>query len=150
MKDAELKHFVESVLAYFTSGTKIAATVAVPYMKDPKKDELSEYTGIIGFTGKRRGGIYVTCTTDFLKDLVKAILNMTAPAPDILKDMAGELANTIAGNVTEAFGNEFEISVPVVIEGMPKSINLPTAIPTYVIPINWQQHKIFLHVGMSS
>lgn len=149
MKDTELKHFVDSVLDYFSTGTGIAAEVGVPYIQTAEDHELLEFTGIIGLSGKRRGGIYITTSSGFLVDLVNDILKIDEVTVQVKKDMAGELANTIAGNVIEAFGNNFDISVPIVIEGAPKSLALPTVSPTFVIPILWKSHKAFLHVGLN-
>lgn len=149
MKDTELKHFVDSVLDYFKTGTGIGADVGVPYIQNSADNELLEYTGIIGLSGKRRGGVYITSSAAFLADLVNHILKIDEVTVQVKKDMAGELANTIAGNVIEAFGNNFDISVPIVIEGAPKSLALPTVTPTFVIPILWKSHKAFLHVGLN-
>ena len=40
-------------------------------------------------------------------------------------DLVGEVANTIAGNARSEFGEEFEISVPIVLRGAPDEILLP-------------------------
>jgi chemotaxis protein CheX len=61
-------------------------------------------------------------------------------------DLVGEIANTISGNVREAYGSDFLISVPVIIEGKKREIALPGNVPTFVIPLMWRHHKLYLVV----
>jgi len=150
MQESELKHFVESCLDYFTNASGIKASIGLPYVNNEKTEILLEYTGIIGISGERRGGIYVTCGLPFLTDLIPKVIGTTDNSPAMIKDMVGELANTISGNATKAFGKNFNISVPIILEGVPKSLTLPIDTPTYVIPVQWQSHKLFLVVGISS
>ena len=65
---------------------------------------------------------------------------------DDIKDLVGEIANTISGNVRQAYGSDFMISVPVVIEGQAKDIKLPEDIKSFVIPLTWHNHKSYLVV----
>jgi len=81
-----------------------------------------------------------------LKALAKIIIDMDDVSGDDIKDLIGEIANTIAGNVRQAYGSEFMISVPVVIEGKAKDIKLPANIQTFVIPISWREFNSFLVV----
>lgn len=55
-----------------------------------------------------------------------------------LVDIAGEVANTIAGNARKEFGAEFHISVPLVFKGVPQSIVLPKDERSFIIPIAWR------------
>lgn len=150
MQESELKHFVESCLDYFVNATGIKASIGLPYVNNEKTEILLEYTGIIGISGERRGGIYVTCDLQFLTDLILKVIGTTDNSPAMVKDMVGELANTISGNATKAFGRNFNISVPIILEGVPKSLTLPIDTPTYVIPVQWQNHKLYLVVGISN
>ena len=81
-----------------------------------------------------------------LKVLAKIIIDIDEISSADIKDLIGEIANTIAGNVRQAYGSEFMISVPVVIEGKAKDIKLPDDIQTFVIPITWRGFKSFLVV----
>ena len=56
-------------------------------------------------------------------------------------DIVGEVANTISGNARSAFGKDFMISVPLVIEGAPSYIHLPKALRSYVIPVYWKAYS---------
>ncbi|MBS0619232.1 MAG: chemotaxis protein CheX [Spirochaetes bacterium] len=150
MKENELKNFVDSTLSYFQNATGEAATMGIPFVKTAADDIYSEFTGIIGISGERKGAIYVTCGEGLLTDLAKIVTGIKDNIdPALVRDMAGELANTISGNATKAFGRNFNISVPVIFEGKPKSINLKIEPPCFVIPTTWRGHKLHVAVGIT-
>lgn len=147
VKAAELKIFVEGVLRYFNTITSTPANVGVPYMKGAGY-VIEEVTGIIGLTGKRKGGIYITCPREMVAQIVKEYLGVEEASLTAIKDLAGEMANTVAGNASLAFGADFQISVPVVLVGKPEQIDLPARVSTFIIPIEWKSFKAFLAVGV--
>ena len=125
--------------------TNEKATAGIPYIKDDEPVVL-EYTGIIGISGKRKGSVYVTSSEIMLSSIAKLILGLDKVGKEDIKDLVGEIANTISGNVRQAYGSDFMISVPVVIEGKAKDIKLPDNIQSFVIPITWKEFKSFLVV----
>ncbi|EMJ96038.1 chemotaxis phosphatase CheX [Leptospira alstonii serovar Pingchang str. 80-412] len=62
-------------------------------------------------------------------------------------DAIGELANNISGNAEQFFGQNFRISVPMVITGQGHNIHLPLKMPVFTIPFEWKSHKSYLVVG---
>lgn len=147
MKEAELKTFVDGVSNFFNRIGPDVVTVGVPYVKEGNQF-ISEITGIIGLTGKRKGGIFVTCTYAMVDEVSAAYSGMEDKSIEARKDMIGEIANTISGNASDAFGNDFQISVPVVVTGKPDGVDMPTRVPTFVIPIQWRGHKAYLVAGV--
>jgi len=145
MKETDLHFFIDSLVNYFEEVTNEKPTTGIPYLKDDDP-VVQEYAGIIGISGKRKGSVYITATSEMLKVLAKIIIDMDDVSPDDIKDLIGEIANTIAGNVRQAYGSEFMISVPVVIEGKAKDIKLPDDIQTFVIPLNWREFNSYLVV----
>ena len=145
MNETDLHFFIDSTVNYFEEVTNEKATSGIPYIKDDEPVVL-EYTGIIGISGKRKGSIYVTSSEEMLKSIAKVILGLEDVGKEDIKDLIGEIANTISGNVRQAYGSDFMISVPVVVEGKAKDIKLPDNIQSFVIPITWQDHKTFLVV----
>lgn len=147
MTESELKFFIDVVIHYFSQVTDEGATMGLPYIK---KDEavVMDYTGLIGISGPRRGAIYVTAGRGLLEKLTHVILEMFDADEEILLDMAGELTNTIAGNVRKSFGSDFMISVPMLIKGKPEDILLKLKPPVFVVPINWKKEKAYLVVGL--
>jgi len=145
MNETDLHFFIDSTVNYFEEVTNEKATAGIPYIKDSEPVVL-EYTGIIGISGKRKGSIYVTSTEEMLRTIAKLILGIEEVERGEIKDLVGEIANTISGNVRQAYGSDFMISVPVVVEGKARDIKLPNNIQSFVIPITWRDFKIFLVV----
>jgi len=145
MNETDLHFFIDSTVNYFEEVTNEKATAGIPYIKDDEPVVL-EYTGIIGISGKRKGSVYVTSSEIMLSAIAKVILGLEKVDKEDIKDLVGEIANTISGNVRQAYGSDFMISVPVVIEGKAKDIKLPDNIQSFVIPITWKDFKSFLVV----
>jgi chemotaxis protein CheX len=145
MNETDLHFFIDSTINYFDEVTNEKAVTGIPYIKDDEPVVL-EYTGIIGISGKRKGSIYITTSEVMLQELAKLILGHSQIGADDIKDLVGEIANTISGNVRQAYGSDFMISVPVVIEGKAKDIKLPEDIKSFVIPLTWHNHKSYLVV----
>jgi chemotaxis protein CheX len=145
MNETDLHFFIDSTVNYFNEVTNEKATAGIPFIKDEDPVVL-EYTGIIGISGKRKGSVYVTASDEMLRSIAKLILGQDSIEKSDIKDLVGEIANTISGNVRQAYGSSFMISVPVVIEGKAKDIKMPDNIQSFVIPITWKDFKLFLVV----
>jgi chemotaxis protein CheX len=145
MNETDLHFFIDSTVYYFEEVTGEQAITGIPYLKGSEPVVL-DYTGIIGISGKRKGCVYITTASSMLKNLANIILDDDEANVETIKDLTGEIANTISGNVREAYGSSFMISVPVVVEGKAKDIKLPEHVQAFVIPITWKEHKSFLVV----
>lgn len=150
MEQEQLQIFIESVIDYFSKITKTSVETGVPYLKDETKSVLLAYTGVIGISGKMQGAIYITADEDFLFELMKQLMPNAEKSSKRMSDMAGELANTIAGNAQKSLGREFNISIPIVLtsQGESDSGSLELKAPTFVIPLKWQNHEANLVVGI--
>jgi chemotaxis protein CheX len=140
--------FVDSVNNYFEELTQERSETGLPYIKGEENLVLADYTGMIGISGNRKGFVYITGPKGIFSDLVEVILRRDNPSSEQIMDMAGEVANTVSGNVRKAFGSEFMISVPAIIEGKPTNFKLPGDVPVYVIPIKWRGHEAHIVVGI--
>ena len=147
MTEQELRIFIDVVIDYFVLLSDESARMGVPYIQEGKS-QLLDFTGVIGISGARKGGIFVTASSSMLKELASLILESDDVAPDEILDMVGELTNTIAGNVRREFGSSFMISVPIIVEGRPQDLRLQIKPPVFVVPINWRTHQAFLSVGL--
>lgn len=112
---------------------------------DPSHSPAQEITGIVGVSGSKKGCVYFTADKKTIAEVLRNIGEDDVD-DDILKDMAGEITNTIAGNAGAHFGKEFQISVPVVVSGRPDSIYLPKYSSAFVIPAQWKDQKFSLVV----
>ena len=63
-------------------------------------------------------------------------------------DLVGEVANTISGNARRVFGPDFMISVPVVVAGSAKAIQVPRNVKAYIIPLRWHKYEAALVVSL--
>lgn len=147
MTEAELRIFVGIVKHYFEQQTGLAAEVYTPYLAEPDALPVSDYTGVIGISGVRQGCVYFTAPAELLR-LILARSGETDLSSRNLADLAGEIGNTISGNARRQFGNEFLISVPLVVKGREQVISLPRGVKAYVIPFCWQQHDAALVVSV--
>jgi len=147
MTEQELKAFISVVVNYFEEVTDSAAEMGVPYVKSGPTVIL-DHTGVIGISGKRRGGILVTATEEMLRELAEEILGTDEVSTSDVVDMVGEFANTIAGNVRASFGSSFMISVPIILQGRPTDILMKLKPPVFIIPIGWREHHCYLSVGL--
>ena len=145
MNKNELIHFIDTSLQFFDEVSGKKAECGIPYLKGGEPVVL-EYTGIIGISGERKGSIYYTTEKIQLNALAKTMLGIENIDLDDIKDLVGEIANTISGNLRQIFGDEFLISIPVVVEGKARDIKLPENIESYVIPIRWENTEAFLVV----
>lgn len=147
MTEAELKVFVDIIQHYFAQQTGRPADMGTPYLGDPHALPVFDYTGVIGVSGSRTGCVYFTAPTAMLEALLLRAGD-TDRSPDNLADLAGEIGNTISGNARREFGNEFQISVPVVVRAREQSISLPRGVKAYVIPFHWHKQEASLVVSI--
>ena len=101
-----------------------------------------DFTGLIGISGKYRGGMYVTCKTDFVRGLMKQVMggDIADESPDLFADLVGEMANTLSGYYQKIYGDLFLISIPHVIIGKSEigSIKVKLKQASFQIPFKWE------------
>jgi chemotaxis protein CheX len=147
MTETDLTSLIKVVTDYFASVSAIPAKMGMPYVKRGN-DGTFEYTGIIGISGSRRGGVYYTAGQELLRDFGWYILGETDLDEESLTDLAGEMTNTIAGNMRETFGSSFLISVPIVMKGKIEDISMRLKPPVFIIPIEWKGYPSQLAIGL--
>lgn len=140
MFEDTLKVFIEGVIHYFQHTSDKSVKVGSPYLVDNSQPTAFDYTGIIGVSGPQKGTVYFTAPTILMKHLLLSIGEKDT-SPENILDLVGEVANTISGNARTEFGQEFMISVPIMIEGAPGKIHLPEHLRSYVIPIYWKAYS---------
>lgn len=138
MKQQKIESFVEVVRHYFTQFSKDELVVDTPYLSEEKEPHVYDYTGVIGISGIMRGVVYVSASEPLLRVLLNDMRESNT-SEDMLVDLVGEIANTVAGNARSEFGSEFHISTPLVFKGAPESLVLPKDGRAFIIPILWQQ-----------
>jgi chemotaxis protein CheX len=147
MTEHELKPIIKIVTEYFLNITGVSAVMGLPYIKR-ENDPVFDFTGIIGISGARRGGVYYTADRGLLAEFGTSILGEEELDDASLNDLVGEMTNTIAGNMREIFGPSFLISVPIILKGKIDNISMQLKPPVFVIPIRWKEYTSHLAVGL--
>uniref|UniRef100_A0A7C3IDW8 Chemotaxis protein CheX n=1 Tax=Gracilinema caldarium TaxID=215591 RepID=A0A7C3IDW8_9SPIR len=147
MTEEELRGFIQVVTNYFESISGEKAVMGLPYVKGAGST-LGDYTGLIGISGSRKGGIYFTTGRPLLEEFAYIILGEAVQDDDYLYDLVGEITNTIAGNMRETFGSTFLISIPIVLRGRVTDIDMKLKPPVFIIPITWKHHNSHLAIGL--
>lgn len=140
--------FINSVSNYFKHLTEVDSEINIPYIKESKGLVLKDFTGMIGISGSRKGFVYISADRKMFEDLINIFIGIDEPSEEDILDMAGEISNVVAGNVRANLGTSFMISVPIVFEGMPEQLKLPTDVSIYVIPIHWKKHEAYVVIGL--
>jgi chemotaxis protein CheX len=141
----EIRTFVEGAAQYFEVAARQAAVIGTPYLVTEGAPTVHEYTGVIGISGKRHGAVCFTAPRSMLMVLLMR-MNETDTSDANMKDLIGEVANTISGNARRDFGREFVISVPSVVASGNGRFDSPVSARSFVIPLNWRSHSAKLIV----
>lgn len=148
MKEKRIQVFIDGVNRYFNDVNRFEVEVGTPYLVENKNPKAHDYTGIIGISGGRyKGCVYFSSPRALLSNLLLS-MREDASEENIL-DIIGEIANTISGNARTEYGEDFMISVPIVIKGMPDDIYLPPSARSYVIPIKYKKYAAAIVVCLT-
>jgi len=156
LDEGVLRSFVWSVYNFFTICTGEDPEIEVPYLYEGMDHR--EYTGAIGVSGNHKGAIYLTLNDDMLESLLEVHcaqnLDQNAQTPEeyeeLKLDYAGEIINIISGNARNYLGENFLISVPIVINAPNTSLHLTQKGCGIVFPIKWQGMQCTLILNLST
>ena len=140
MTEKQIQVFIDGVINYFQHTADKSIKIGSPYLIENTKPAAFDYTGIIGISGPQKGTVYFTAPKALLTHLLLSMGETDTNLENIM-DLVGEVANTISGNARSEFGKEFMISVPVMLEGAPSAIHMPSKLRSYVIPIYWRAYS---------
>jgi len=147
MQEQQLQVFINGAIHYFRQINAEDVNVGTPYLADNTSPAAFDTTGIIGITGPSDGCVYFTAPSALLRHILLA-LGEPDHSRENMRDLVGEIANTISGNARSEFGAEFMISVPVIVEGVPEAIYLPSDTRSYVIPIYWKAYSAAIVIAL--
>lgn len=114
--------FIQCISHYFERTVGEIAVVGTPYIL-VDKPELKQYTGSIPISGEMSGSVVYTLDPELLGKVMKA-WGENQPTEELLNDVVGEIANTIAGNAREELGKDFVISVPQIVDGESPAVEM--------------------------
>jgi len=148
-----VRFFIWSVWNFFQSTTKIEPVIEPPYLLDEFQHQ--DYTGIIGVSGSQKGTVNFTVSQDILDEVL--VINYPELAEKLFSeeeleemrvDYAGEIANIVSGNARNYLGENFLISVPVVVTTPGEQIGLKGGSQGIVFPITWREKKCSLILNL--
>lgn len=138
--EENVRVFLEGVNRFFKEANKIDIEVGTPYLNENTNAVAFDYTGVIEVSGPNQGIVYFTAPRILLRHLLISI-GEPDTSEQIMSDLTGEIANTVSGNARSEFGEEFDISVPTVINGVPDEVQLPRSSRSFVIPLRWKNYQ---------
>lgn len=148
MDETILRVFSACATGYFACVAGEPATVGTPFLPVEAGDTApADFTAVIGITGRRRGVVCFSAPRPLLQSLLPA-LGESGHGDPLCADLAGEIANTIAGNARSELGAAFMISVPVVIAAPAAAPAFPRDAVRYVFPLAWRSHRAALWVAL--
>jgi chemotaxis protein CheX len=148
LNEAEIRTFLDGVVHYFEVSARQPVAVGVPYLVTSGVPPVHDYTGVIAISGKRHGTVCFTAPRSMLMVLLMR-MNESDTSDENMRDLVGEVANTISGNARRDFGKDFSISVPSVVEASAGPLAMSDDSRPVVIPLNWRSHSARLIVCLS-
>lgn len=147
IREESLPVFVRAIRDYFSNVAGEPAQTETPYLLTGAP-EVYDFTAVIGVSGDLQGAVYFTAPIGLIDAILHSV-GESHPSDELRCDMAGEITNTLSGNVRKGLGPGFMISVPVVIQGKPKRLMLPKDTACFVIPIRWRHLRSLLMLCLS-
>lgn len=145
VKVEKLGVFLSSISAFFAQIDNTAVALDTPYLNDNKSAVGYDYSGIIKISGPLEGCVYVSAPSVLLREIIK-VMGEPDSSITMMKDLLGEMANTISGNARTEFGPDFIISPPKIVEGAPSNSYLPKTRNSYITPFTWGGHDAVIGI----
>jgi chemotaxis protein CheX len=146
----EIDVFIEGVRNYFNliDSQNEPATIGAPYLIRNETKLGLDYTGMIRVSGDARGAVFFSSSQLMLKYI---LLRQSEQIFDeiYLRDIAGEVANTIAGNARRYLGSGFHISPPRVLKTDIDRKYLSSDTRSYIIPVRWRNNNAQLVISIA-
>jgi chemotaxis protein CheX len=148
VSEAEIRTFLDGAVHYFEVSARQPVSVGVPYLVTAGVPPVHDYTGIISVSGKRKGAVCFTAPRSMLMVLLMR-MQESDTSDENMRDLVGEVANTISGNARRDFGRDFAISPPSVVAAAAGPLSLPRDMRPVIIPLHWRSHSARLIVCLS-
>ncbi|OLF37097.1 chemotaxis protein CheX [Psychrobacter sp. Cmf 22.2] len=145
VKVEKLGVFLSSINAFFAQIDDAQVAVNTPYLNNNKTTIGYDYSGVIEISGPLEGCVYVSAPSNMLRQVIK-IMGEPDSSITMMKDLLGEMANTISGNARTEFGPEFIISPPHIVEGVPSVSYLPKERHSYITTFTWRGYEAVIGI----
>ena len=145
VKVEKLGVFLSSINAFFAQIDDTQVALDTPYLNNNRSAIGYDYSGIIKISGPLKGCVYVSAPTVMLREVIK-VIGEPDSSITMMKDLLGEMANTISGNARTEFGSEFIISPPQIVEGAPSISYLPKERHSYITPFTCRGYEAVIGI----
>ena len=140
MKGQELQIFIDAALHYFDVNLgKGEIRVGEPALGTPEHAAIYEYTGLIEISGEKSGQVFFSSPVDLIRHLL-FVMGEPDVDDDLVADLVGEIANSIAGNARQYFGSGFRLSTPTIFRNASRVQEISRGLPSYVVPLIWRNN----------
>lgn len=140
--------FLSSINAFFAQIDNTQVDVDTPYLNNNKSVVGYDYSGMIKISGPLAGCVYVSAPSIMLREIIK-VMGEPDSSITMMKDLLGEIANTISGNARTEFGADFIISPPKIFDGIPSTSYLPKNCNSFITPFSWRGHKAIICISLA-
>lgn len=145
VKIEKLGVFLSSISAFFSQIDDTQVAINTPYLNKNNNMVGYDYSGIIKISGPLEGCVYISAPSNMLREITK-VMGESDTSLAMLKDLLGEMANTISGNARTEFGADFIISPPKIVDGAPNVSYLPKERNSYITPFNWRGYTAVIGI----
>jgi chemotaxis protein CheX len=145
----EVGVFVNSVMHYFETAVQQPAACGIPHLAVRRSPELADYTGLVRISGRRNGVVLFTAPRSMLCVMLMC-MQATDLRHDHLRELVGEIANTLSGDAQRNFRHQYSLSVRSVVHERDAPMVYPPHARPIVIPIAWRSHQARLVVCLDS
>ena len=154
MEAHQLKLFQDITLQYFAK----LAPGEPPAMEEPflqfgdpagagEGDGSQDFTSLVAISGEYDGCLYLNAPRPMLRELL-AVNGEPEVSEVTLRDMCRELSNVLSGNASQAFGGNWEISVPRTLDAA-ELRRYPLPPSAFVMPFRWRGARSLLVVALA-
>jgi len=144
VKVEKLGVFLSSISSFFSQIDDSPVALDTPYLNSNKSAVGYDYSGVIRISGPLEGCVYVSAPSIMLREIIK-VMQEPDSSLTMMKDLLGEMANTISGNARTEFGPDFVISPPSIVDGAPV-VHLNKENNGYITPFSWRGHSAVIGI----
>lgn len=141
----KLEVFLSSISDFFAQIDDTPVAIDTPYLHSNKNLVGFDYSGIIKISGPLEGYVYVSAPTMMLREVL-SVMGESDNSLSMMKDLLGEMANTISGNARTEFGPNFIIAPPKIVDGAPSHTLFPKDRQSYITPILWRGYQAVIGI----
>lgn len=129
------------------STENVGLELGTPYLLKNEATIGMDFTGMINVSGSSVGTIFVSAPRALLKRILLSY-GEAELRDELLRDLVGEIANTLAGNARRELGADFHISIPRVIQAPLNTKDYSLDAHCYLLPFRWRSSKAELIISV--